>query len=66
MNTPIKEPTWQDVKLLDEGTLDTVVSVFGQRIVYEATSEYRPFTDESWKEFAQMVIEDYLNDVVIE
>lgn len=46
--------------------MDTVVSVLGRRMSYSDTSDYRSedgsFTDEQWKAFAEMVINDYLND----
>ena len=56
------EPTWEDVTLLDDGTMDTVVEFDGEEIRYSDTGEYRDetgaFTIEGWKEFAQMVVDD--------
>jgi hypothetical protein len=58
--------TWQDVSLSDDGTLDTVVEINGKEYRYSDTSKYRDrngdFSDESWRNFAEMVLEDYFDE----
>lgn len=63
-------PAWQDVSLGDDGTLDTVVTIDGEEMRYSDTSEYRKrdgsFTNKGWKEFAQTVVDDYLEQLALD
>jgi hypothetical protein len=57
--------TYKDVELRDYGTLDTVVSVQGYEYTYspDFVSGYRPFTIQSWKEFAEIVLSNHCEEV---
>lgn len=55
------------IGLVDDGTLDTVVSVNGTELRYsqDFASEFRDdtggFTRQGWKELREIAIEDYLS-----
>lgn len=59
--------TVADVRLCDDGSVDTCVEIKGKQIWYMDTSDYRDesgaFTDVGWMEFAEMALDDYLEDL---